>query len=239
MNVLKYYIGLELPYKKVGQEANREKDSLWEMVDSVDGPYRRAKELFYGFKISENEEHKTMIYSMQGVVDSLEEFLKPFSNLSNEIITSENATEPFKDAIAVANYLIGDSISSIKSAMKSKKSSISRTMYSGKSDATVKILFESEEKKEVPKKSCGTFTGNSYRVLINYKESESDEWYNIPRPYSVIKVADNEHGAITNAVQDFVRIEQERISSKRIQDFEIVDVSVEELKKLNIPLYKK
>ena len=223
MKKISYKILIEIPNDKVGPEANT---------------FRVAKDLFYGFKITEFPTVNKMVYSMVGSVAKAEDFLKPFHTLSNEVESSKTATKAFKDGVLLAGYIIGNSVLTLSEADDDSKVSISRSMRDSKNGTKISVDFKQENVPE-EKKEYMHFTGSLYEVNVAYNLSKDNMWRkNLPE-MSIYQVGTNEHEAIERALGTALELIQDRLDRGNYDDFKIENVNIKKIKDLDIPIYKE
>lgn len=239
MKKISYKIFIEIPNDKVGPEANPSKDELWNVLTDEEGnTFREAKDLFYGFKITEFPAMNKMMYSMVGSVAKAEDFLKPFHTLSNEVESSKTATKAFKDGVLLAGYIIGNSVLTLSEADDDSKVSISRSMKDSKNGTKISVDFKQENVPE-EKKEYMHFTGSLYEVNVAYNLSKDNMWRkNLPE-MSIYQVGANEHEAIERALGTALELIQDRLDRGNYDDFKIENVNIKKIKDLNIPVYKE
>jgi hypothetical protein len=239
MKKISYKILIEIPNDKVGPEANPNKNELWNVVTDEEGnTFRVAKDLFYGFKITEFPTVNKMVYSMIGSVAKSDDFLKPFNTLSNELESSKTATKAFKDGVLIAGYIIGNSLLTLSEADDDSKVSISRSMRDSKNGTKISVDFKQENVPE-EKKEYMHFTGSLYEVNIAYKMLKDNKWRrNLPE-MSIYQVGTNEHEAIKLALGTALEFIQDRLDRGNDDDFKIENVSIKKIKDLEIPIYKE
>lgn len=239
MKKISYKISIEIPNDKVGPEANPNKDELWNVVTNEEGnTFRQAKDLFYGFKITEMPAMNTMAYSMIGSVTKADDFLKPFNTLSNEIGSSKTATRAFKDGVLLAGYIICNSILTLSEADDESQVSISRSMRDSKNGTKISVDFKQESVPE-EKKEYMRFTGSLYEVNVVYNLLKDNIWRkNLPE-MSIYQVGANEHEAIESALGTALELIYDRLDRGNCSDFKIENVNIKKIKDLDIPIYKE
>lgn len=239
MKKISYKVLIEIPNDKVGPEANPNKDELWNVVTDEEGnTFREAKDLFYGFKITEFPTMNTMVYSMIGSVHTANDFLKPFNTLADEIGSSKNATKAFKDGVLLAGYIIGTSMLTLSETDDESKVSISRNMRDSKNGTKISVDLRQENVPE-EKKEYMHFTGSLYEVNVAYNLSKDNMWRkNLPE-MSIYQVGANEYEAIERALGTALELIQDRLDRGNYDDFKIENVNIKKIKDLDIPVYKE
>lgn len=239
MKKISYKVLIEIPDDKVGPEANPNKDELWNVVTNEEGSMlREAKDLFYGFKITEFPGMNTIVYSMIGSVSKAEDFLKPFNTLADEIGSSKTATKAFKDGVLLAGYIIGASMLTLSEADDESKVSISRNMRDAKNGTKISVEFKQENVPE-EKKEYMRFTGNLYEVTVAYNLFKDNIWTKDLPEMSIYQVGANEREAIESALGTALEYIQDSLDCGNCDDFRIENVGIKKITNLNIPIYKK